>query len=157
MNTKQLTELYEYHLAGVVHTYFSVHDDIDKDAIYTRIAYLRRFYHDLLHSNVQNFYRTCYKLPSEKDRQHFADYQSDSGIIYPLIGILHYRHYQIPIYDDDNGQQAFAVYHYNGEDHIVSGGAFNLYYALDIAFQLDDFFDRILADQTLQTLLERNW
>jgi hypothetical protein len=50
-----------------------------------------------------------------------------------LIGYLNYRGEQIPVYDDDQGQQIYIIY--NGE--VIPGGSYNLLPEYDFCYFID--------------------
>ena len=50
-----------------------------------------------------------------------------------LIGYLNYRGEQIPVYDDDQGQQMYIIY--NGE--VIPGGSYNLFPEYDFCYSID--------------------
>ena len=52
---------------------------------------------------------------------------------FPLVSIIFYHNEEIPVYDDDYGQQVFAEW--DGEEW--SGGSYNLCYAEQFCEQLD--------------------
>lgn len=56
---------------------------------------------------------------------------------FPLIGVMQYRGVEVPLYDDDCGQQIFA--RYDGQD--LPGGPFNLDYCQEFADDLDYLLD----------------
>ena len=56
---------------------------------------------------------------------------------FPCIGFIQYRGHEIPLYDDDYGQQVFGKL--NGHD--LSGGAYNFNYMQDIMAQADYLID----------------
>lgn len=53
----------------------------------------------------------------------------------PLCGVIHYRGIDIPVYNDDYGQQMFCILP-NGE--LISGGAYNLWCEYDFCSTYDE-------------------
>lgn len=54
--------------------------------------------------------------------------------------ILRYRNHDIPVYDDDAGQQEVAIIF----DHEVAGGAYNMTAVSDFCTAFDEYFESIL-------------
>lgn len=73
------------------------------------------------------------RKPTAEDRKQ---YDNQPG--FPLHAILIYRNHEIPMYDDDAGQQVFAIYN----NETISGGAYNLSYCETFANTLDSYFDQ---------------
>lgn len=60
---------------------------------------------------------------------------------FPLCGLLEYRGQVVPMYDDDYGQQVFAVF--RGRD--IAGGAYNMEYYDSFINEIDYVLDHEIA------------
>jgi len=60
---------------------------------------------------------------------------------FPLCGLLEYRGQVVPMYDDDYGQQVFAVF--RGRDLV--GGTYNLLYCESFMSEIDYALDHEIA------------
>jgi hypothetical protein len=71
------------------------------------------------------------------DEETVAKYDTQKDK-FPLCSVIRYRDIEIPCYDDDYGQQVFAVI--DGND--VSGGAYNFAYPIEFVHAADYFLER---------------
>ena len=85
-----------------------------------------------------------FKYACDLTAEQKAKFDTDPN--FPLAGIMFYRQQEIPFYDDDPGQQVFAVY--NGET--LCAGAYNFQYLNYFAISVD----RILDEQYLDELFK---
>ena len=60
---------------------------------------------------------------------------------FPLCGLLEYRGQVVPMYDDDYGQQVFAIF--RGRDLV--GGAYNMWYCDSFIDEIDYALDHEIA------------
>jgi len=56
---------------------------------------------------------------------------------FPLYGIMEYRGIKVPVYDDDYGQQMFAIY----DGSTISGGSYNFFPEHEFVYFIDSKLD----------------
>ena len=106
----------------------------------------RKFYSEdyiegMIRQNFSWFEAMAMQCPSRyqevlvKDGEDVEDYRFENQL--PLKFIL-YRGEKIPVYDDDYGQQDFAVI----RGKVISGGAYNFMAAEDFVYYMDQVLER---------------
>ena len=110
---------------------------INDDEMYHRRSINRAWFH-LVYAHL-NPWNEVYR--DQLSPELIAKYDNQPN--FPLCSIIFYHNEEIPVYDDDYGQQVFARWH----DHEWSGGAYNLMYADQFCDELDNALEHQMWDQ----------
>lgn len=92
---------------------------------------------DQLSFDYQDFYKATDVRYLDEEQKRKYDIRPDE----PLCGLLEYRDHIIPMYNDDPGQQIFAIF----EGRILSGGPFNMHYCEAFIAEIDYTLDHKIA------------
>lgn len=130
MDFKTALSLYEYNVRNLQHRY--KHDCITKETRDAALSLNHSWFRDvLLFDHIDDsFEEVTVDMLSDDLREKYDITRNR----FSLCSVIFYRDHEIPCYNDDYGQQVFAVY--NGETW--SGGAYNFDYAKDFCSMLDD-------------------
>ena len=112
---------------------------ISQDERDTGLALNRSWFHDIFTHLDDCFKELQLGELSDEMRQKY----DVTPLTFPLCSVILYRDHEIPCYDDDYGQQVFAIY--NGQEW--AGGAYNFYYELDFCFMLDHILEKEQLDK----------
>lgn len=107
---------------------------ITDEEMYTHRSMNRRWF-SLIYSHVRPWYET----QREALEQELID-KYDTDPKFPLCGIIFYHGEELPVYDDDYGQQVFTRW----KDCEWSGGCYNLMYAELFCEELDNALEHEL-------------
>ena len=100
----------------------------------------------LLFDHIEGYFKEVPVSELSNELRQKYDVTPDT---FPLCSVIFYRDHEIPCYDDDYGQQVFAVY----DEENWSGGTYNLQYGPDFCSMLDakleqELLDKIAAEHT---------
>lgn len=86
-----------------------------------------------------------YKDLSSEEIQRYDNQVTEDGFHFPLEGLLMYRDKVVPFYDDDYGQQVFAVF----EGETLPGGSYNPMYLTEFRDQIDSILDNRIFKEVI--------
>ena len=126
-----LLNIYINHLENIQHRY--CRGLITKEQRDQRRVDNEWWFHDICHYDdmPDRYVLRNYDELTDAEKEQ---YKNES---YPLCALILYRNEIIPCYDDDYGQQVFAII--RGAD--VGGGAYNLNYAEEFCDTLDYYLE----------------